>query len=77
MKTHHPAPATDRPMHSPIPKRAHTYGDDSSRKRPTLNDSPWPGGECMVGVGCLPVNKRYSPTTVATDEPDTSSAGRV
>lgn len=41
--THHAAPDTLRPIHSPTPTSAHAYGDDSARKLPTLNASPCPG----------------------------------
>ncbi len=40
--THHPAPSTLRPMHSPTPRRAQRYGDVSARNRPGLNASPCP-----------------------------------
>lgn len=34
-KPYHAAPTTERPIHKPIPKSAHAYGETDSRKAPT------------------------------------------
>jgi hypothetical protein len=33
-RMYHAAPTTDNPMHKPMPKSAHAYGDTSSRNCP-------------------------------------------
>ena len=39
---YHAAPTTERPIHRPMPRSAHTYGDIDSRKAPTYFE----GEEC-------------------------------
>ena len=35
MFIYHAAPTTERPIHRPMPRSAHTYGDIDSRNAPT------------------------------------------
>ena len=79
--THHPAPATLRPIHNPTPSSAHAYGEDSERNKPGLNFSPCPErhhqfpqmlkGDWVVGRG----TGRTGEEEVEGDEDDNGGRG--